>query len=51
MRVLAQPDVKARLEAAGAVVTPMSVAQFKEFVQGESAKYLHVIKETGVTSQ
>ena len=49
--VLAQPDVKARLEAAGAVVTPMSVAQFKEFVSGESAKYLRVIKETGVTSQ
>ncbi len=49
--VLAQPDVKARLEAAGAVVTPMSVAQFKEFVSGESAKYLRVIKDTGVTSQ
>ena len=49
--VLAQPDVKARLEAAGAVVTPMSVAEFKSFVHGESAKYLNVIKETGVTSQ
>lgn len=49
--VLAQPDVKARLEAAGAVVTPMSVTQFKDFVSGESAKYLRVIKDTGVTSQ
>jgi len=49
--VLAQPDVKARLEAAGAVVTAMSVAEFKSFVHGESAKYLNVIKETGVTSQ
>ena len=49
--VLAQPDVKARLEAAGAVVTLMSVSQFKEFVSGESAKYLRVIKDTGVTSQ
>jgi tripartite-type tricarboxylate transporter receptor subunit TctC len=49
--VLAQPDVKVRLEAAGAVVTPMSVAEFKAFVHGESAKYLNVIKETGVTSQ
>jgi hypothetical protein len=29
----------------------MSVAEFRAFVQGESAKYLHVIKETGVTSQ
>jgi tripartite-type tricarboxylate transporter receptor subunit TctC len=49
--VLAQPDIKARLEAAGAVVTPMSVAEFKAFVRDESAKYLNVIKETGVTSQ
>ncbi|HEY6024159.1 MAG TPA: tripartite tricarboxylate transporter substrate binding protein [Pseudolabrys sp.] len=49
--VLAEPDVKTRLEAAGAVVTPMSVAQFKDFVQGESAKYLRVIKQTGVTAQ
>ncbi len=49
--VLAEPDVKARLEAAGAVVTPMSVGQFKEFVQQESAKYLRVIKQTGVTAQ
>jgi tripartite-type tricarboxylate transporter receptor subunit TctC len=49
--VLAQPDIKARLEAAGAVVTPMSVAEFKVFVRDESAKYLNVIKETGVTSQ
>ena len=49
--VLAEPDVKARLEAAGAVVTPMTVAQFKDFVQRESAKYLRVIKQTGVTAQ
>lgn len=49
--VLAEPDVKARLEAAGAVVAPMSVGQFKEFVQRESAKYLRVIKQTGVTAQ
>ncbi len=49
--VLAEPDVKARLEGAGAVVTPMSVAQFKEFVQRESGKYLRVIKQTGVTAQ
>ena len=29
----------------------MSAAEFKAFVHGESAKYLNVIKETGVTSQ
>jgi hypothetical protein len=49
--VLAQPGVKARLEAAGAVVTPMSMAEFRTFVSGESAKYLNDIKETGVTSR
>jgi hypothetical protein len=38
-------------KAAGAVVTPMPVAKFRVFVSGESAKYLNVIKETGVTSQ
>ena len=37
--------------AVGAVVTPMSVAEFKAFVNGESAKCLNVIKETGVTLQ
>ena len=50
-RVIQDPDVKARLEAAGAVVTAMSVGQFKDFVQNESAKYLRVIKQTGVTAQ
>jgi tripartite-type tricarboxylate transporter receptor subunit TctC len=50
-KVLEDPDVKGHLEAAGAVVTPMTVTQFKEFVQNESAKYLRVIKQTGVTSQ
>ena len=50
-QVIQDPDVKARLEAAGAVVTPMSVSQFKDFVQNESAKYLRVIKQTGVTAQ
>jgi tripartite-type tricarboxylate transporter receptor subunit TctC len=50
-KAIEDPDVKARLEAAGAVVTPMSVAQFKDFVRNESAKYLRVIQETGVTAQ
>ena len=33
--------------AAGAVVAPIAVDQFKDFVQDESAKYLRVIKQTG----
>jgi tripartite-type tricarboxylate transporter receptor subunit TctC len=47
--VLAQPDVKAKLETAGAIVKPMSVTEVKAFVQAESRKYLNVIKETGAT--
>ena len=49
--MLAQPDVKAKLETAGAIVQPMSVAEVKAFVQAESRKYLAVIKETGATAQ
>lgn len=48
--VIVQPDVKARLEGVGAMVTPMSVGDFSAFVRRESAKYAEVIKETGVTS-
>jgi tripartite-type tricarboxylate transporter receptor subunit TctC len=49
--VLAQPDVKAKLETAGAIVKAMSVAEVKAFVQAESRKYLNVIKETGATAE
>ncbi len=49
--VIVLPEVKARLEEAGAVVTPMSVAEFKAFVASESAKYARVIKTTGITAQ
>jgi len=49
--VLAQPDVKAKLETAGAIVKPMSVAEVKAFVQAESRKYLAVIKETGASAE
>src|SRR4029077_1978044 len=50
-KVVEDPDVKARLEAAGADETPMTVTQSRDFVQNEGAKYLRVIKQTGVTSQ
>ena len=50
-KAIEDPDVKAHLEAAGAVVTPMSVVEFKDFVRNESAKYLRVIQQTGVTAQ
>jgi tripartite-type tricarboxylate transporter receptor subunit TctC len=49
--VLAEPEIKARLATAGAIVHPMSVAEMKQFVQTESRKYLHVIKESGALPQ
>jgi tripartite-type tricarboxylate transporter receptor subunit TctC len=49
--VLAEPEIKARLATAGAIVHPMSVAEMKQFVQTESRKYLQVIKESGASPQ
>jgi tripartite-type tricarboxylate transporter receptor subunit TctC len=49
--VLAEPEIKARLATAGAIVQPMSVAEMKQFVQTESRKYLQVIKESGASPQ
>jgi tripartite-type tricarboxylate transporter receptor subunit TctC len=50
-KILADPEIKARLETAGAIVHPMSVAEVKQFVQEESRKYLRVIEETGASAQ
>lgn len=50
-KVLADPDTRKRLVEAGADVEPMSVAQFRAFVDAESSKYLRIIKETGVTAE
>jgi tripartite-type tricarboxylate transporter receptor subunit TctC len=47
-KVLAQPDVKAKLLDAGADVTPISVAEFTAFVKSESAKFLRIINEAGL---
>jgi tripartite-type tricarboxylate transporter receptor subunit TctC len=49
-KVLNDPDTKKKLVDAGAEVDPMTVAQFRGFVDGESAKYDRIIKETGVTA-
>jgi tripartite-type tricarboxylate transporter receptor subunit TctC len=50
-KVLNDPETKAKLVDAGAEVEAMSVAQFRAFVDGESSKYLRIIKETGVTAE
>jgi tripartite-type tricarboxylate transporter receptor subunit TctC len=47
-KVLAQPDVKAKLLEAGADVMPTSVDQFGSFVKSESEKFMQIIKEAGL---
>jgi len=46
-KILASEEIKSKFAALGADIRPMSVAQFTQFVQAESAKYVQVIKETG----
>jgi tripartite-type tricarboxylate transporter receptor subunit TctC len=47
-RILAEPDVKARLLEAGADVQPTSVDQFTAFVKAESDKFLGIIKDANL---
>jgi tripartite-type tricarboxylate transporter receptor subunit TctC len=47
-KIITQPDFRARLRDEGADVTPLSVEQTAAFVQKESAKYLHIIRQSGV---
>ena len=46
--VLALPDIKTKMADAGADIIPMSVDQFAAFMQGESEKYMRIIKATGI---
>jgi tripartite-type tricarboxylate transporter receptor subunit TctC len=50
-KVLNEPETRARLVEAGADVEPMSVDQFRAFVDAESNKYARIIKETGVHAE
>ena len=50
-KVLNDPETRKKLVEAGADVEPMSVAQFRAFVDAESSKYLRIIKQTGVTAE
>jgi tripartite-type tricarboxylate transporter receptor subunit TctC len=47
-RILASKDMQTRLRDAGADVRTMSVDQFAAFTKAESAKYLEIIKDSGV---
>jgi tripartite-type tricarboxylate transporter receptor subunit TctC len=46
-QVLATPDMKDRLDKAGAELRPMSPAQFGGFIRDEKAKWAKVVKESG----
>jgi tripartite-type tricarboxylate transporter receptor subunit TctC len=47
-RILEQPDVKAKLMAAGADPSPLSADQFAAFVKAENAKFQQIIKDAGL---
>ncbi|MBS0403547.1 MAG: tripartite tricarboxylate transporter substrate binding protein [Proteobacteria bacterium] len=44
-KVLAQPEIKARFEAAGAQVHPLGAAEFAAFVKAENEKWARLIRE------
>jgi tripartite-type tricarboxylate transporter receptor subunit TctC len=50
-KILLEPDIKSKLEADGAVVTPLSIDQFTGFVRAEIDKYKEIIAEAGVKSE
>jgi tripartite-type tricarboxylate transporter receptor subunit TctC len=43
-KVIAEPDIKARLQDSGAVVTPMSIDQFTTFVRAEVERYKDILR-------
>lgn len=47
-RILALPEIRARLDADGASVQPNSPAQFSDFVKAEIGKYGKLIKTAGI---
>jgi tripartite-type tricarboxylate transporter receptor subunit TctC len=47
-KVLAQPEVRARIEAVGGEVTPMTQAQFIAFHNAENKRYAELIKRQGI---
>ena len=50
-RIIAEPEVKAKLVAAGADVTPLSVEAFGRFARSESEKFASIIKEAGIKGE
>ena len=47
MKILATPEMKDRLDKAGAEVRPMTPAQFGAFIGSEKARWAKVVRESG----
>jgi tripartite-type tricarboxylate transporter receptor subunit TctC len=47
-KVLAEPELRARLEALGAVITPGSPEQFADFIRNETVRWSGVIKAANI---
>jgi len=47
MKILATPEMKERLDRAGAEVRPMTPAQFGAFIASEKARWAKVVRESG----
>jgi tripartite-type tricarboxylate transporter receptor subunit TctC len=50
-RILAEPELKSRLENDGAEVSPLTIPQFTGFVQREIDKYKEIIKAADIKSE
>lgn len=46
-KILATPDMKDRLDKAGAEVRPQSPEQFGAFIASEKSRWAKVVKESG----
>ena len=48
IKALANPEIRDRLTSQGADPRPMTPAQFGEFLKAETAKWIALVKETGI---
>lgn len=48
---LADPELAEKLQAQGAELTPLSVADFTSFIAQESSKYEQIVREAGIVAE
>ena len=51
MEALKDPDLVKRLNELGGEPAPMAPAQFKAFIQGESARFAKVVEDAKITAE